>query len=225
MSHRLLQYLIFASAFCLAGCLPYISPSLEVVPQINLAEEADEVHAFRVDGTQTQKLGDIQDSTVAYSLSRISILNRAVLSQTRASLDRGMFVIGIALNYHIRYHQGCHVRLYRPGYELVEFRSWQFGKQLVWTPTNSLEAEEKAIDDIIADYEPEGIVASFRAKQGGLPWALCKGSHSKAHKEVLLFVATEYERLAEKYNRGKSSLAMVRRLEEKAQMVRGLASQ
>ena len=38
-------------------------------------------------------------------------------------------------------------------YELCQFKSWQIGKKLEWTPVRNIEGREKAIDDLLSPPE------------------------------------------------------------------------
>ncbi|MGF1578785.1 MAG: hypothetical protein ACFCD0_05425 [Gemmataceae bacterium] len=50
------------------------------------------------------------------------------------------------------------------------------------------------------------------------------GSHSKAHQEVLLFIAAEYERLAAENGQNDPNPATLQRLRDKARTIRELAA-
>ena len=49
-----------------------------------------------------------------YSLEEVPLIAGNVPPQVRASVDRGLIIIGVAVNHHFHYHDGVHVRLYRP---------------------------------------------------------------------------------------------------------------
>ncbi len=120
-------------------------------------------------------------------------------AQVQAGLDRGIIIIGVALNYHFHYHNGVHVRLYRPGYDLVQFKSWQLSKGVDWIPVKDFAGREKAVDDLLSSC---GTVAwcQFTGKSDEnapwqLPCGLRAGSHSAEHRAALAFAAQEYENL------------------------------
>lgn len=217
----------FLIMLLMSGCLPYVTPSLEMTPPVNVGKDAEDVHVFRVDVNTKWSLPIFYDEE-QYSLRRIPLIAGAAPPQVQAGLDRGLF-IPVALVYHIHYHDGCHVRLYRPGFELVEFKSWQFGKQLEWKTALSLVDQEMAIDNLITSCGTirGQLTPSWRGDDHGDTWkpsaGLSPGSFSEQHKTALLFAATEYERLAT-MNGLSGSESDVRRLREKAEMLRKHAS-
>jgi hypothetical protein len=133
-----------------------------------------------------------------HSFAAVPLIHGVVPPQARAGLDRGIIIIGVALNYHFHYHEGVHVRLYRPGYDLVAFRSWQLGKQVEWKPAVDLAGREKAIDDLLASPGTVGWCQFTRESNGpwDVPGGLRPGSYSTAHLAALRFIAAEYEKLA-----------------------------
>src|SRR5262245_4665159 len=128
------------------GCIPYVFPSLVMTPAVPVGPERDEVHAFRVDiATRTGAPCYGQES---YSLREIPLIAGSVPPQVHAGQDTGVIIIGVALNYHFHYHEGVHVRLYRPGYRTVAFKSWEVGKRLNWTSAADVADREQAIDTL-----------------------------------------------------------------------------
>ena len=95
----------------------------------------------------------------------------------KASVQYGIVVIGV-LTLRVRESASVVVRLYRPGYDLVEIGPWEGTNRVEWKPTADLLAQKNAIDTL------------FPGKQEA-------GSTSKTHREALLFGASEYERLAQ----------------------------
>jgi hypothetical protein len=210
--------------FCLCGCIPYVLPSLEVTGPLDLAEAAGEVHVFRVE--VATKTGRPCYGSEGHSLSRIPLRGGVVPPQVQAGLDRGVIIIGVALNYHFHYHDGVLVRLYRPGYELVQFRSWQIGKKLEWTPVADLAGREKAIDDLLDGCGTVNNCWPAAERLTGtaawdVPGGLRPGSHSEAHRATLAFAASEYERLLQT-TATECDEAVTRRLLDKAEKVRAL---
>src|SRR5262249_37497700 len=70
------------------------------------------------------------------------------------------------------------VRLYRPGFDLVEIKSWDAVREVAWTPAPDLAGRETALDNL------------FRVDQ------LDRDCKLPAHIECLEFGASEYERLS-----------------------------
>src|SRR5262245_38384841 len=106
------KYLLLLIPVTACGCIPYAFPSLTMTPLINVADCPDEVHVFRVD--VSSKHGAPCYGQEEYSLSRIPLVAGRVPPQVQAGFDKGIIIIGVALNYHFHYHDGVRVRLYRP---------------------------------------------------------------------------------------------------------------
>ena len=80
-------------------------------------------------------------------LSEISLDAVAdVPAQVKLSADYGVAVIGIALNYFVHTNHTVALRIYRPGFELVELHSWERGGQAVWKPADGVVAQEQVLD-------------------------------------------------------------------------------
>jgi hypothetical protein len=124
--------------------------------------------------------------------------------------------------------EGMAIRLYRPGWKTVELRSWDLSSTVCWVKAETLREQETAVDELLSienvpvmknvswfcDSDVESL---FR--WGKVP----PGSTSLAHRQALLFAASEYERLAEMPRDDPADPALVQRLREKAQAVRALA--
>jgi hypothetical protein len=84
---------------------------------------------------------------------------------------------------------------------LVQFKSWQMGKQVEWTAVRDLAGREKAIDDHLDSCGTLtwGPIHFRRPATDREPWALPRGlrpgSHSQEHRAALAFAAHEYEKL------------------------------
>jgi hypothetical protein len=176
------MYAILASPILFAsGCLiPYwVSPSVSYVPAARVNTPAETVHAFRVDTRQSAVYPDItlrlRDS---YELTPISLnANAEVPAQSCVSCTRGFLALFVAVNYRTWHQETLSVRLYQRGYETVELKSWDFATQVVWQKAETLAAQGKAIDDLVAgNLEACGI--------------------ANGHRAALLFAADEYDRLA-----------------------------
>lgn len=167
--------------FSLGGCIfPYCAyPTLDWTPRVKLDTSPSEVHAFRVDIIKaTADLGVFVEPGDE-SLSAIPVASTdEVPAQVKASVSYGFVVIGFALNFLTHTSHSVALRVYRPGYELVEIRSWERVNRVAWKPAGDLGAQEKAIDRLLPLDRLEA------------------GSRSPAHREAILFGAAEYERLA-----------------------------
>jgi hypothetical protein len=206
----------------LCGCIPYVFPSLVITRPLDVSEVAEEVRAFRVD--ISAKHGAPCYGEEQFSLSELLLVAGMVPPQVKPTVDSGVIIIGVALNYHFHYHDGVHVRLYRRGYELAQFKSWQFGKRLEWTPVKDCAGRERTIDTLLAGPGTVAWCQFTPKKDENQPWTLHgglrPGAYSKAHREALAFAAREYERLADALDCPVDARA---RLQDKAAQVRAHA--
>jgi hypothetical protein len=207
----------------LQGCLiPYAFPKVSQTPLLSLGETADEIHTFRVD--ITRDFVDIS-GTDHCTLTELSSWPAGwVLPQTKVSASYGIFVFGVALNYPVYISHSLALKVYRAGYELVELDSWQLPTEIVWKQALDLAAQEDALDRLYLLMEDEN-----RATKPMLFWTiglqLSPGSESAEHRRVLLFGASEYERLARRAASERVIETARRRLQSKAQRLRDLAGQ
>jgi hypothetical protein len=171
------------------GCLvPYAYPHLSHISGLTSTSAPGEVHAFRVE-VQSSRV-DLGQTTERYTLARVPLEpNGRVPAQTSLSLDYGAYVVGVALNYPIHHGRSLLVRLYRPGFQLVEVQSGQSLDQVRWQPASDLTAQERALDALLVD--PAVDLKAWTAAQ------ITPGSAAPEHREALLFAAAEYERLAD----------------------------
>jgi hypothetical protein len=177
-----------------------------------LAAPADEVHAFRVDITrQNEDVG----VCATERLSEIPARNTdEVPSQLRPGLISGFVVIGVAVNYVTYTSHSLALRLYRPGYALVEVASWEFDHRVTWQPAPRVEDQEKALDGLFP-LDRDATSPSIADSHG-----LANGSASPAHRRALLFGAAEYDRLGHQAE----SKERAGRLARKAAALRELAA-
>src|SRR4029077_15165283 len=163
---------------CLSGCLvPYAYPKISWTPSVSVRANPEEVRAFRVDVT-----GDVVDigESDRYTLSPITpISGDREPSQARISLEYGYYVVGIALNYPVHHGHSTLLRLYRPGYQLVEIKSWEFPGKIAWIPAPDLAAQEKAVDDLLS-------VPSIEAPQMEFSYGRDTFSHPRAWSDIEL---------------------------------------
>jgi hypothetical protein len=165
----------------LGGCLfPYCAyPKLDYTPSLRLDASPKEVHVFRVAITRPTADLSVFVGPVYERLSEVPASSTdEVPAQVKPSFTYGFVVIGVALNYLTHSSHSVAVRLYRPGYELVEIKSWERKHRVAWHPAPDLEAQETSLDTLL----PLGLLEP--------------GSKSAAHQDALLYGASEYERLA-----------------------------
>jgi hypothetical protein len=146
---------------------------------VKLDSATGEVRAFRIDITKPTADMSVFVGPVYERLSEIPATNTdEIPAQIKPSVTYGFVVIGIALNYLTHTSHSMALRLYRPGYELVEVKPWERVNRVAWKSAPDLEVQEKTLDTLL----PLG--------------RLEPGSKSAAHRDALLFGAAEYERLA-----------------------------
>ena len=205
----------------LSGCIfPYVGPSIAYTPSVKLDVPREEVRAFRVDIASSQDSpdwhGPFLSQTNKERLSEVSISHRdEVPSQVKASVQHGIVLIGV-ISHRMRECESVVVRLYRPGYELVEIGPWERTNRVEWKPAPELAAREKAVDQLFGGRQggPRRPAARFGCWQD-------VGSVSAAHREALLFGASEYERLAKLPSSTADEQAV---LHDKAKVMRDLAA-
>ncbi len=215
------------AAILAAGCIPifWAYPTVSYVPGLELRDAAPEVFTVRVDiedyRPNTIMLGGPSDR---YVLRPVTIApSGRVGSQAKLSLDHfnGKLVYGILPLVRHKSHTVC-VRLYRPGYDLVEVRSLEWVGPICWRAASDLASRERAVDDLLATHATRG------SDQCGSPeeqliLGLVSGRAVPEHQQVLLFAATEYEKLAD-FEAGDNQglVAFQGRLRDKAARLRGL---
>jgi hypothetical protein len=164
---------------------------LDCIPRVILDSQPAEVHAFRVDvsnsgvyciGTTVNNGSPSVrkwEKTLSEVLCEIPLTNpNEVPSQIRPSLN-GAGIVLLPIVWALCYENNSTVlRVYRRGCELVEIRSWERSKPVIWKPAPDLDAQEKVLDRLLPLQH------------------LDKTATSEAHRAVLLFGASEYDRLA-----------------------------
>jgi hypothetical protein len=181
-----------------AGCMqvPYFLPEINYAPGVDAKCKPDQVYAFRVDVTQKAEiiegLKEVNGKLVEYEqLSRISTsADGATSAQIGVTFASGWRYVGFYNFTSSSTEHGVTLRFYRRGYETIAFKPGEGMHELDWQPAPDLESQIKAVDDLMRGPGP-GKSRKITAKQ-----ILEPGSKSAAHREALLFGATEYERLA-----------------------------
>lgn len=209
MRRRRIPWLLFLPL--LGGCLCGGYPRLDRTPEMHLDNVAAEVHAFRVDVSHNDMLPvfDLISNSPTYNwklqesrsadITKLSIEpDGTVPAQLKASLCYTLFYPMIVVNAFQTKGHSLAVRLYRPGYALLEVRSWGRGDPIVWRWLTDVKEQVKAVDALLADQ-------TF-------------AKNSPIDRHTLLFAAAEYERLA-----GIADDADRRMLRHKAETLRARA--
>jgi hypothetical protein len=207
------------------GCLvPFGYPSFAYVPTAFMGKQPLDCHAFRVD--VKAEIVDIGESDTYFLAPIAPTATGCLPSQTGVSLDYGFYVFGIAVNYPVCCSHGTYVRLYRPGYRLIELGSWQLAGEVIWKEAKELLSQEEAVDNLLSTPPlswRSGVFVSSEQE----PWRLGQlqsGSASRGQRETLLFAADEYERIAkDTRTESEESRPVQERLMAKAKWVRCLA--
>jgi hypothetical protein len=121
------------------------------------------------------------------------------------------------------------VRLYRPGYDLVEIRAREPADGVIWKAAPDLASQERAVDALFS----AGTVAAGLTREADPEELLFDalvvlepGSTSDEHRDALLFGAAEYDRLAASVQgRDSDALNAHTRLYKKAVALRTRAEQ
>jgi hypothetical protein len=206
---RLPIYLLLVALPALPGCMiPYAYPTVHCVPPIKLGKDADEVHVFRVDITRTRVDMGVTDT---YTLTEVPPSPEGwIFPEARLSATYGCYIFAVALNYPVFTSHSIGLRLYRPGYELIELGSWESPPDLTWKRAPDLAAQERALDRLFLFDSKVKDRASFDRCE------LAPGSASRAHRASLEFGTLEYERLAKIVPEGPGKDETVHRLLRKA---------
>lgn len=173
--------LVFRVAICVlpigsVGCFPFAYPESDRTPTLPIDAPVDEVQAYRVDSIK--KLGP---GIVDGPLEELTPIDLTGLETTpplsNASVKYGLYWFPGWLDHVWGRRNTVSLRLYRPGYELVEIDSDKDLKQIEWIPAD-LRTQEQALDRAFSDFSMKSGVAS------------------EGHKRALLYGASEYKRLA-----------------------------
>jgi hypothetical protein len=164
----------------LSGCLCCAYPRLDGTREVQLASPPTEVRAFRVDVTEDRVVvlwGMMSGDHSAPKSYRREALSEVPVSdggevpwQLKASVSYSLLFPLFVVNAFEHSSHTLALRLYRPGYELVEIRSWEPTGPVVWKPVPDLEGGVLVLDRL------------FKGACGS--------------RAALLFGASEYERLA-----------------------------
>lgn len=191
----------------LTGCMCYAYPTLAYTPEVVVDNRDGGAHAFRVDIDQTHK----QPGSAAsqYTLTQIAIDRGGTIpSQLEVATSSGVYdpFKLVSATEHERTHYSMTIRLYKPGSQTMEVQSWDKSKPIQWMPAADLLAQEKAIDDLLADPATPVLPMQKDMPTRHTWWelkdqktatlGLQPGPTSTSQRYALHFAAGEYGRLA-----------------------------
>src|SRR5262245_20201079 len=199
----------------LTGCfaVPVVLPTASYVPGVKVEAPPEEVRAFRVDVADDLQIWDIEEKD-RYVLRPIPVSESGHVSpQASVACDRGGVLGCVAMYYWMYRHHTLRVRLYRPGWQTVEIKPWEIPERVTWKEATDLASREKALDDLLSTWDTDGtgqlsvgaheqLTDPSRYPPPPQPpdlivfRNLAPGSTSAEHRQLLLFTASEYERLA-----------------------------
>ena len=233
--------LLFVLPQC-TGCLYYAYPTVAHTPELVIDNHDGGAHAFRVDIDRTERKPAA--TATEYTLSRIPIdTSGLVPSQLEVASASGVYnPLGIGdVKEHERSVYTMAIRLYRPGSQTMEVKEWDKSRPLQWLPAPDLAAQEKAIDDLLADpATPQRPMDGSVKNIGTLvtvnwweqkdnktpPLGLQPGNVSFSQRNALKFAAGEYQRLASSPPALVANMASTReRLQQKAIWLQRFADQ
>jgi hypothetical protein len=209
-----------------SGCLYYAYPTVTHVAPLTVPNPDGSVKAFRVDIDRTER--QPKPPVAQYTLGEITVDERGQIpSQLEFAPATGVYnPLGLVEGgQHERTQYTMFVRLYRWKYCKQEVKAWEKGRELQWVPATDLLAQEKAIDDLLAD--PAAADRKNRStwwelkdeKTPGL--GLLPGLTSILHRKALDFASSEYQRLADSPAAAAPNMLAVRdRLRAKAHWLR-----
>jgi hypothetical protein len=211
------------SAGCVGG---YVYPSPIYIPQTRLEKPAAAtVHAFRVEILDTSGTIEFTDED-QYRFSEVPVTEKGVVpAQKSVRFARGWWALVGTHQYSQSLQPTIRLRLYRPGYETVEFGPWARTSKLKWNLATTLAAREAAIDDLISTHGTNELykIAPEVWQNERVDYALAAPT-TDIQRAALLFVAGEYDRLVpDAVERGDTRTK--ERLQEKARQLRALALQ
>ncbi|HEV3438361.1 MAG TPA: hypothetical protein VG122_13435 [Gemmata sp.] len=185
---RIVAFCLPLGILCLSGCLlPYAYPNLDCILGCDLDLKMPDCRVFRVDVRAHQ--ADLQEDG-EYTVVEIPRRSDGSFPpQFGLSVNRGVYVVGVALNYNIGCLHSTRVRIYRPGYQAIELEPWDSTEKVQWYPTTNWIEQEKAID------------ALLKLPVVGIPPVIvnhtppCDAGYIST-KATDLFAAAEYERVA-----------------------------
>ncbi len=186
-----------------AGCIPFVPvpyayPSVEWTPPVDTKAPNAEVVALRVDALERRGSHIFSPITEEPQFTLIPLSQNGIVPvQATAGVSRGFIWNCIALIHTGNVHRTVLVRLYRAGYQTVEIRPSLLCDELDWKPAATPLEREEAIDHLhYYSYrdDPDGWDPDSPTRMGFLN--IPPGSTATEHRQALLFIAGEYEKLA-----------------------------
>jgi hypothetical protein len=210
MPRYVLPAICLFALFFQGGCLYCAYPRIDYTAPVQL-DGSNDIHAFRVDTTNQgivtlggfihvpeDQLWKLDEYIHSQHLSELAALPTGEIpAQFKLSVSYGLLIPILVANALTHTSHSVSVRLYRPGYELVEINSWEKGTRISWKAIHDVEGQEKTLDRLFS-------------------WPLEAGSTSTGNRNALLFGAAEYARLTA----SAPSRELQARLAEKARTLR-----
>jgi hypothetical protein len=242
-------FLLFVLPQC-TGCLGYVYPTVAYTPEVVVPNQDSSAHAFRVDidrsdrkeaavSTVSRVTPAYYNASTEYTLTRIALDTRGIVpSQLEIAPVTGVYnPFGFPeFKEHEHNKYTMTVRFYRPGHQTMEVKSWDKARTLQWSVAPDLMAQEKAIDDLLAD--PAAVAVPMQQGTPAVmnwwdlkdsktpPLGLRPGAVSASQRHALLFAANEYQRLSTSPTAGSLNMQPLReRLQQKAIWLRRYAEQ
>jgi hypothetical protein len=182
---------------CAAGCVPifYAYPSVSYVPALNLGPGHDNIFVFRVDVADDESTPGLAKPG-HYRFRQVHVApHGTIMGQGKLAIDSGFYWNLIAVTYAEKTDHSIRLRLYRPGFDVLEIQAWQNEMSMEWTAVSDLRAQEKVIDKLLRPTGNGAWTQAHKDKDWGLD-QVDPGSVTPEQRSVLVFVAGEYERLA-----------------------------
>jgi hypothetical protein len=203
-----------------AGCLPvlFAYPKIESVPKAEVNSDQGDVHAFLLTTTYAEKPGTLSPESLRrrrpQTLAPLPLSSDGrKVSHKDFHFEASALVVG-ALNYGWSYGRHTEAVVYRPGYKLVRVHPGEKKGKIPWEEVASPAARERVIDELLAldtshpynfglrltldDSQPEAPLAvPAQAADKPVNGDSANGMpRLPGQREVMLFAADQYERLA-----------------------------
>ena len=210
------------------GCLYYGYPTLSYTPEQPVENRDGSAHAFRVDVDRIER--NAATASTSYTLTRIPLDSRGLVpSQLEIAPASGVWdpLNVFSTTSHEKSDYTLTVRLYRPGYQTKEIKSWDKTRDAQWLKAETLAAQEKAVDDLLGAPDVNARATWWELKDEKTPGlGLQPGAASKFQRDTLVFAANEYQRLANSLAATTPNMQLPReRLQQKAIWLRRYAEQ
>jgi hypothetical protein len=226
----MLRCLIAPVCLAFAGCvyLPYCLPEVDHVDSVRVPSPSADVRIFRVDGRETSwhggAIGDSPGMALDESHELVPLTapdEQMIAPQWAVSVETGSLAAFLPFAWsRAATKHTLALRFYRAGYETIEIRPGSEQKEFGWKAVADAAGLEKAVDDLIVDFETGGgLVKSHTSCK---PVSGAKSSYG--HRQTLRFCADEYDRIRSVViGIDQDSVTMRNRLIDKANQLRELA--